>query len=74
MMNENQLTIVNKNEIIKPLVHKIDSIIEYCYRDCHIKYFYTFKNRCVYYFKFTSLVITKYLIKKFLIKTCVYRN
>ena len=47
MMNENQLTIVNRNEIIKPLVHKIDSFIDYCYRDCHFKNFCTFKYKCI---------------------------
>ena len=36
-MNENQLSIVKKYENIKPLIHKIDSIIDNCYRNCHNK-------------------------------------
>ena len=46
-MNENQFTIVKKYENIKPLIHKRDSINDHCYRDCHNKYFHTFKNRCI---------------------------
>ena len=42
-MDENQLTIVKKYEIVKPLIHKIDSIKESCYRDCHDKHFHIFK-------------------------------
>ena len=38
-MNENQLTIVKEYEIDKPLIQKIDSMIDKCYRDCHKKYF-----------------------------------
>ena len=37
IINENQLTIVEKNEIIIPLIHKKDSIFDNCYRDCHNK-------------------------------------
>ena len=33
-MNENQLTIVKKYEIIKPLIHKKDSENDNCYRNC----------------------------------------
>ena len=44
-MNENQLTMVKKYQFDKPLIHKIDSIIDNCYRDCHTKYFHTFKQR-----------------------------
>ena len=48
IMNENQLIIVKKYEIIKPLIHKIDSIIDICYRDCQNNYFHTFEYRCIY--------------------------
>ena len=47
-MDENQVTIVKKKELVKPLIHKIDSIIDNCYRDCHDKYFHTFKFDCIY--------------------------
>ena len=30
-MDENQLTILKKYEIIKPLFHKMDAIIDNCY-------------------------------------------
>ena len=45
-MNENQSTIAEKHEIIKPLIDKIDSIIDNCYRDCHNKFYKTFQNKC----------------------------
>ena len=47
-MNENQLTIVEKYEIIKPLMHNIDSIIVNCYRDRHNKYYHTVEYKCEY--------------------------
>ena len=47
-MNENQLTIDKEYEIIKPLNHKIDSLIENWITDSHNKYFHTFENKCVY--------------------------
>ena len=48
IMNENQLAIVKEYEFDKPLIQKIDSIIDNCYRDCHKKYFHTFDHICVY--------------------------
>ena len=41
-MNENQLTIVKEYEFNKPLIHKIDSKIDKCYRGCHNETFHTF--------------------------------
>ena len=43
-MNENQLNIVKEYGLYKPLIQKIDSIFDNCYRDCHKKYFHTFEN------------------------------
>ena len=54
-MNEKQLTIVKKFEIIKPLNHKIGSIFDNCYRGCQDKYFHTFKYRCIYCNKITNI-------------------
>ena len=34
-MKRNQLTIVQEYEFDKPLIQKIDSILDKCYRDCH---------------------------------------
>ena len=46
--NKNQLPVVKKHEIDKPLIQKIDSIFHNCYRDCHNKHFHTFQYNCVY--------------------------
>ena len=54
IVNEHQLAIVKKYDYIKQLFQKMDSIFDHCYRDCHDKYFHTFKYRCIYYFKFTN--------------------
>ena len=37
ILNKNQLTFVKEKEFNIPLIHKIDSIIVNCYRDCHNK-------------------------------------
>ena len=42
-MNKNQLTIVKEYEFDKPLIQKIDSIIDKCYRGCYSKYHHTFE-------------------------------
>ena len=47
-MNENELYIVKEYKFNNPLFHKIDSIIDGCYRDCHNKNFHTFKYVCIY--------------------------
>ena len=39
----------------EPLIHKIDSIIDNCIRDCHNKYFHTFDHKCVYVKNFTNI-------------------
>ena len=54
-MYENQLTIVKKHEIIKLLIHRIDSISDNCYRDCHNKYFHKFKYECIYDINLTNI-------------------
>ena len=45
-MNKNQLTIVKEIEVIKPLIHNIDSIVDSCYRDCHNEYYQSFEYIC----------------------------
>ena len=42
----NESAIVKEYDFIKPLIHKIDSIIDNCIRDCHNKYFHTFDFIC----------------------------
>ena len=55
ILNENQLTIVKEYDYIKPFIQKIHSIIDNCYRDFHINYFHTFKNRFLYKNNFTNI-------------------
>ena len=43
IMNKNQLTVVKEYDFDKPLIQKIESIIDNYYRDCHNKYFHTFE-------------------------------
>ena len=52
MLNENDM--VKEYEKIKPLIQKIDSIIDICIRDCHNKHSQTFDHICVYDSNFTS--------------------
>ena len=46
MINENQLTIVEEYDFNEPLIHKIDSIVDKLYRDCHKKYYHTIEYKC----------------------------
>ena len=54
-MNENEIQAVKEYKFDIPLPTKIYSIIDGCYRDCHNKYFFTFKNVCVYDIKLTNI-------------------
>ena len=54
-MNENELYIVREYKFDNPLFHKIDSITDGFYRDCHNKYFHTFKYACIYDIKLTNI-------------------
>ena len=38
--------IVKENHFNKPLIQKIDSLIDNSIRDCHNKYFHTFDHIC----------------------------
>ena len=55
IINKNQLTNVNKYQFDKPLIHKKDSIIDNCIRECHDKYFHSFENRCLYSINSTNI-------------------
>ena len=55
IMNKNQLTIVKEYEFDKPLIQKIDSLIDNSIRDCHHKYFHTFDHICEYNLNFTNI-------------------
>ena len=54
-MNENEIYIVKEYNFDNPPITKIDSIIDGCYRDCHNKYFHTFKYVCIYDIKLTNI-------------------
>ena len=54
-MNENELYVVKEYKFDNPLFHKVDSIIDGCYRNCYKKYFYTFKYVCIYDIKLTNI-------------------
>ena len=56
IINENELTIVKKYEFDNPLIQNINSIINTCYRDCHDKYFHTFKYKGIYNLNFTKVI------------------
>ena len=47
-MIENELYVVKEYNFDNPLITKVDSIIDSCYRDCHNKFFHTFKYECIY--------------------------
>ena len=55
IMNKNQLTTVKEYEFDKPLVQKIDSLIDNSIRDCHDNYFHTFDHICEYNLNFTNI-------------------
>ena len=53
-MNENELYVVKEYIFDNPLITKIGSIKDDCYRDCHNKYFHTFDHICEYDLNFTN--------------------
>ena len=58
-MDENQLTTVKRYEIVKPLIHKINSLIDNCFRDCHNKYYHTFEYKCEFDIQLTNIRINE---------------
>ena len=54
-MNENEIYVVKEYKFDNPLITKIDSIIDNCYRDCHNNYFHTFKYVCIYDIELTNI-------------------
>ena len=50
-----KIIIVKEYEFELPLTHKIDSIIDNCYRDCHNKCLHTFDHICEYDINFTNI-------------------
>ena len=51
----NESGIVKEYEFIKPLFHKIDSIIGNCIRDCNNNYFQTLDHKCAYDLQLTRI-------------------
>ena len=54
-MNENELYVVKEYKSDNALVTKMDYIIDGFYRDCHNKWFHTFKYDCIYDIKLTNI-------------------
>ena len=54
LINENQLAIVKEPKFDEPPIHKTDSLIDNCFRDCPNKYFHTFEYKCVCKIKLTN--------------------
>ena len=54
-MNENELYVVKEYKFDNPLITKKDSILDGCYRNCHNKFFHTFKYVCIYDSKLTNI-------------------
>ena len=54
-MNEKELYVVKEYKFDNPLITKIVSIIDGCYRDCHNNYFHTFRYVCIYDITLTNI-------------------
>ena len=54
-MNGNELYVVKEFIFDNPFIRKIASILDGCYRDCHNKYFHTFRYVCIYDIKLTNI-------------------
>ena len=52
---ESYLIIVKEYEFDKPNIHKIDSIMDSCIRNCQNKLLHTFKYRCFIDIKLTNI-------------------
>ena len=59
ILNKNQLTIAKEYKFDKPLIQKIDSLIDNSIRDCHHKYFHTFDHVCEYDSNFTNITVNE---------------
>ena len=51
----NEIVIVKEYEFDKPLIQKIDSIVDNSLSECHNKYFHTFDHICEYNINFTNI-------------------
>ena len=54
-MNENELYVVKEYKFDNPFFHKIDCLINGCYKDCHNKHFHTFEYVCIFDIKLTNI-------------------
>ena len=54
-MNKSQSAIVKEYEFDKPLIQKVDSIIDKCIRGYHNRYLHTFDHICGHDFKLTII-------------------
>ena len=54
-MNENELYLVKENNFDNPLCSEMDSVLDACFKDFHIKDFLKFKYGCLYDIKFKNI-------------------
>ena len=54
-MNENEIYVVKEYKFDKPVITRIDSIIDSCYRVSHNKHFENLKCECVYDIELTNI-------------------
>ena len=46
-MKENELYLVKEKKIDYPLITEMDSMLDICFKYCHIKNFHNFKHECI---------------------------
>ena len=51
----NEIVIVKEYDLNKPLIQKIDSLVDKSIRNCHNKYVHTFDHICEYDINFTNI-------------------
>ena len=73
-MNENEIYVVKEYNFDNPPIIKIDSIIDNCYRDCHIKYYQTFKYVCIYDINLTNITNNEIINLTISDESLVYMN
>ena len=54
-MNENEIYVLKGYIFVNPLITKIGSITNSCYRDCRHNFFHKIKNECFYDFELTNI-------------------
>ena len=61
-MNGDELYVVKEYIFDNPSIQKVDSLIDNSIRDCHIKYFHTFRYVCIYDIELTNITNNEIII------------